>query len=85
MQSGSQREQRVGVVGGGHAELAAEPGQLAGVDADLVGVRHPHADQLEVGPGVDAGDGVPPDVAGAPLHHSIGHARPLPHRPWSTG
>ena len=66
-------------------ELAAEAGQRAGVDADLVGVRHPHADELELGPGGDAGDGVAPDVAGAPLHHSVGHVRPPPHRPWRTG
>ena len=51
--------------------VLAEPGQLAGVAAHLVGVRHEEPDQLELGMGVDAGQGVAPDVAGAPLHDAV--------------
>ena len=36
-------EQRVGVVGGGHAQGASEAGELAGVPTDLVGVGDPDA------------------------------------------
>ena len=61
-----QRDQRVAVGGGLDAELAAELGQLAGVLAVLGGGRRPHADQLEVGVGVDAGDRVPADGARRP-------------------
>ena len=66
-----EREQRVGVVRRGDAEVAVEPGQLAGVLADLGRIGDPDADELELGTGVDAGDRVPPDVAGAPLHDRI--------------
>ena len=67
-------EQRVGVVGRGDAKVAAKSGQLARVLTDLVRVGDPHADQLEVGPGVDAGDRVLADVARAPLHDAVGPA-----------
>ena len=67
-------QQRVGVVGRGDAQTAAEPGELAGVLADLVRVRDPDPDQLEVGPGVDAGDRVLADVPRAPLHDAVGPA-----------
>ena len=61
-----QRDQRVAVGGGLDAELAPESGQLTGVPA-LLGVgRRPHADQLEVGVGVDARDRVPADGARRP-------------------
>ena len=73
---GLQREQRVDVTRCRDAERAPEAGQLAGVAPDLVGVGDEEPDQLEVGVGVDAGDGVAPDVAGAPLHDAVGHAAP---------
>ena len=63
---GRQRDQRVAVGGGLDAELAAEPGQLAGVPALLGRGRRPDADQLEVGVRVDARDRVPADGARRP-------------------
>ena len=71
---GLEGQEGIDVVGGGHAEGAAQPGQLTGVPAHLVGVGHPQADQLEVGSGVDAGDGVAADVAGGPGDDSVGLA-----------
>ena len=71
---GLEGEDGVDVVGGGHTEGAAEPGQLAGVLADLVGVGHPDTDQLQVRAGVDAGDGVLADVPGAPSDDTVGLA-----------
>ena len=73
MQSGSQRQQRVDVARRGHAEGAGEPGQLPGIVAHLVGVRDEDPDQLELGVGVDARQGMAPDVAGAPLHDAVRH------------
>ena len=48
--------------------------------ADLLGGGDPHADQLEVGPGVDAGDGVPADGAGRPGDHPPDRCRCGGHR-----
>ena len=59
-------------------KVPAEPGQLAGVVADLVGVRHVDPDQLELGVGVDPRQGMAPDVAGAPLHDAVRHGRVPP-------
>ncbi len=70
---GLEGQQRLGVVGGSDAQITAESGQLARVSTDLRRGGDPHADQLEVGMRVDAGDGVASDVARAPLHDSIGH------------
>ena len=44
----------------------SEVGQDAGVLALLLGVGHPHPDELQVGMGVDPGDRVPADRAGGP-------------------
>ena len=46
----------------------------AGVTTRLVRVGHPHAHELEVGAGVDAGDGVPADVAGGPGDDAEAHS-----------
>ena len=54
-------------------KVLAEPGELAGVVTHLVGVRHVDPDQLEIGVGVDAGQGMAPDVAGTPLHDAVRH------------
>ena len=40
---------------------------------DLVGIRHIEPDQLELGMGIDAGQGVATDVAGTPLHDAVRH------------
>ena len=48
------------------------PARVPGVLAHLVRIGHPQPDQLEVGSGVDAGDGVDADVSGAPGDDSIG-------------
>ena len=68
-----QREQCVGVAGRRHAEGTDESGQLAGIVTHLVRVRHVDADQLEIWVGVDAGQGMAPDVTGAPLHDTVRH------------
>ena len=54
-------------------KVAGESGQLSGVVADLVRVGDVDPDQLELGMGVDARQGVSPDVAGAPLHDAVRH------------
>ena len=56
------------------AELTAEAREDAGVLADLLVAGDPAADQLEVGAGVDAGDGVAPDRPGRPGDHPLGVA-----------
>ena len=43
-----------------------EPGEVAGVAADLVGVVHHDRGELEAGVGVHGADRGPADVAGAP-------------------
>ena len=70
---GLERQQSVDVARCRHAEGAGEPGQLAGIVAHLVGVRHVDADKLEVGMGVDSRQGMATDVAGTPLHDAIRH------------
>ena len=67
---GLEREDLVDVVGGEDAEVLAESGELTRVLADLVRVGHPEADELEIGSGVDAGEGVATDIAGAPLDNA---------------
>ena len=54
-------------------KVAGEAGQLAGVVAHLVGIGDVDPDELELGVGVDARQGVAPDVAGAPLHDAVRH------------
>ena len=55
-------------------DLTVEPGEFAGVLADLGGVGHPHTHEFEVGPGVDPGDGMSSDGSGRPLDHAQCHA-----------
>ena len=74
---GVQGEQRVGVVGGGHAQGASQSGQVPGVAPDLVGVRDPHAHELEVRAGVDARQRVTADVARPPQHDPVRHEHPF--------
>ena len=82
-QSGPRRQHGLGVVGGGHAQGAPQAGQVPGVAAHLVGVRHPDTHELEVGAGVDAGQRVPTHVARAP-QHDAGTSRqpPQPRSTW---
>ncbi len=72
MASGRRSKSAAGVAGGGHPERAPEPGEVAGVATDLVRVGDPQAHELEVGAGVDAGDGVDADVARAPGDDPVG-------------
>ena len=56
-------------------ELPPEAGQVASVPPGLGRVGDEQADQLEVGVGVDPGQDVPADVAGAPGDDSQRHCR----------
>jgi hypothetical protein len=75
---GVERQQRVRVVGRRHADLSAEPAQVAGVPPDLVGAVHPETDELEIGVIDDAAQRELPDITGAPLDDTMGHAPPCP-------
>ena len=73
MQSGCRASSASTSFDPGHAHGVAQSGQVAGVAPDLVRVGDEEPDQLELGMGVDAGEGMAPHVAGAPLHDAIRH------------
>ena len=64
-------EQRVGVLGGEHADRRPAA-QLAGIVAGLAVGVHPQPGQLELRVGDDGGHGVDADGAGRPLDHPDG-------------
>jgi hypothetical protein len=72
---GRERQQRVEVVGGDDAR-GIQTADLAGVTADLVGIRHAHPDQLERGVPHDLGDHHLADEPRPPHHHALGHSDP---------
>ena len=67
-----QGQQRVGVVGGCHAQRF-DAAELADVLAHLVGCPGVAADELEFGIRDDGVDRLAADVARGPLHDPIGH------------
>ena len=73
MQSGSRASSASTSLVAATPKVADEPGQLPGVVAHLVRVGDEDPDQLELGVGVDARQGMTPDVAGAPLHDAVRH------------
>ena len=79
-----QGQQRVDVVRPGHPHGVTQPGQLTGIAPDLVRIGDEEADQLELGMGVDAGEGVSAHIAGAPLHDAVRH-RVLLRASWLRG
>ena len=76
-------EKVVDVVGGGDADRI-EPGQRAGVDADLLRAVHPHADELEIGTLDRRSERPSTGIAGAPLDHAVRHEASRRIRPASV-
>ena len=71
---GAEREQRVDVARRPRRRACGpRPASSPASRPDLVRVGDEEPDELEVGAGVDAGEGVPAHVAGAPLDDSVGH------------
>jgi hypothetical protein len=65
---GPELDDRVDVVRREHAELPIHAGELAGVDAHLVGAVSEQAHQLHVGASIDLTHHLTADVSGRPLH-----------------
>ena len=73
---GVEREELVDVVGRGDAHRV-QAGELARVASGLVGIMDPDTDELEIWSFEDRVQREPPDIARAPLNHSIGHGREI--------
>jgi len=65
-----ERDQRVGIGGGGEADRIAV-GEFAGVFAVLLRRMHPYSNKIHVGPLVDGTDGDRANATGGPHHDAM--------------